>query len=221
MITAAVSNSFRLALAESVLGDQFKIALYTSAANLDADTTEYTTDGEVSGAGYATGGMDLEGITATLVGEAEDFDQRRKRISELSTMAAKFEGQRVDSDSLARMASGNVLRLIQHPQFQERCPLRLDKASEASWTITGNDGRPSMHAAGIQGQLTGQRADYLIFDDLIKSQSEAYSEVVRDRTWANFTAETRLLPVGRIVGIATRWHPRRPDRQATASSTGG
>jgi hypothetical protein len=65
-----------------------------------------------------------------------------------------------------------------------------------------------MHAAGIMGQLTGARSDYLIFDDLIKSQSEAYSEVVRERTWANFSsaAETRLLPDGKIVGISTRWH---------------
>jgi hypothetical protein len=64
MITAAVSNSFKLALAESVLSDQFKTALYSSAANLNADTTEYTTDGEVSGAGYSAGGMDLESTVA-------------------------------------------------------------------------------------------------------------------------------------------------------------
>jgi hypothetical protein len=46
--------------------------------------------------------------------------------------------------------------------------------------------------------LIGHRADYLIFDDLIKSQSDAYSETVRERTWANFSsaAETRLLPGG-------------------------
>ena len=75
-----------------------------------------------------------------------------------------------NSDSLATMASSNVLRLVQHPGFQERWPLTLDKAAAAQWTILGNDGRPSMHAAGITGQLTGQRADYLIFDDLIKSQ---------------------------------------------------
>jgi len=113
-----------------------------------------------------------------------------------------------NSDSLAGLASGNVLRLIQHPEFQARWPLALDKAAAAQWTITGNDGRPSMHAAGIMGQLTGQRADFLIFDDLIKSQSDAYSEVVRERTWANFSsaAETRLLPDGKIAGIATRWH---------------
>lgn len=58
------------------------------------------------------------------------------------------------------------------------------------------------------GQLTGQRADFLLFDDLIKSQTDAYSEVIRERTWANFSsaAETRLLPDGKIVGIQTRWH---------------
>jgi hypothetical protein len=64
MITVAISNSFKLALAESVLGDQFKIALYTSDANLNVDTTEYTTNGEVSGPGYTAGGMDLESIVA-------------------------------------------------------------------------------------------------------------------------------------------------------------
>jgi predicted phage terminase large subunit-like protein len=113
-----------------------------------------------------------------------------------------------NSDPLARLASGNVLRLVQHSEFQERYPFTLDKATEAQWTIHGNDGRPSMHAAGIMGQLTGQRADFLIFDDLIKSQSECMSEVIRERTWANFlsAAETRLLPDGKIVGISTRWH---------------
>lgn len=113
-----------------------------------------------------------------------------------------------NSDSLARLASGNVLRLIQYPEFQERWPLTLEKAAEGQWTIAGNDGRPSMHAAGIAGQLTGHRADFLVFDDLIKSQSDAMSDVVRERTWGNFSsaAETRLLPDGKIVGIQTRWH---------------
>lgn len=34
----------------------FKIALYTNQATLNAGTTAYTTDGEVTGAGYAAGG---------------------------------------------------------------------------------------------------------------------------------------------------------------------
>src|SRR5205823_11830319 len=35
--------------------------------------------------------------------------------------------------------------------------------------VKGNDGRPTLHSAGINGQLTGHRAKLLIFDDLIKS----------------------------------------------------
>jgi predicted phage terminase large subunit-like protein len=113
-----------------------------------------------------------------------------------------------NSDGLSRMSAGNILRLIQSPQFQEIQPVELDKATEQTFLVSGNDGRPTLHAAGINGQLTGHRAKFLIFDDLIKSLSEAYSEVVRERVWSNFNsaAETRLLPDGRIVGIHTRWH---------------
>jgi hypothetical protein len=39
--------------------DVFKIALYTSAANLDATTTVYTTSSEVVGVGYTAGGNTL------------------------------------------------------------------------------------------------------------------------------------------------------------------
>jgi len=37
----------------------FKIALYTEAANLDANTTAYTTTGEIVSAGYTAGGLAL------------------------------------------------------------------------------------------------------------------------------------------------------------------
>lgn len=37
----------------------FKIALYTNLATLNADTTAYTTDGEVAGSGYVAGGNAL------------------------------------------------------------------------------------------------------------------------------------------------------------------
>ena len=39
--------------------DTFKIALYTAAASLGADTTAYSTTGEVVGTGYAAGGIAL------------------------------------------------------------------------------------------------------------------------------------------------------------------
>ena len=37
----------------------FKIALYTNSASLNADTTAYTTSGEVSATGYTAGGQTL------------------------------------------------------------------------------------------------------------------------------------------------------------------
>lgn len=47
-----------------VTGDTFKIALYTSSANLGADTTVYTATGEVAnGNGYTTGGEVLVTVT--------------------------------------------------------------------------------------------------------------------------------------------------------------
>jgi hypothetical protein len=53
-----------------------------------------------------------------------------------------------NSDSLACLASGNVLRLVQHPEVQERWPLALDRASAAQWTIAGNDGTPKYDRRG-------------------------------------------------------------------------
>jgi predicted phage terminase large subunit-like protein len=112
-----------------------------------------------------------------------------------------------NSDGLSRMAAGNILRIVQSEAFQEICPLELDKATEQTFLAKGNDGRPTLHAAGINGQLSGHRAQYLCYDDLTKSLADAYSETIRERTWLNFNscAETRLLPNGRIIGIQTRW----------------
>lgn len=121
-----------------------------------------------------------------------------------------------NSDGLARLAAGNILRIVQSPQFQELCPTELDKASEQQFQVKGNDGRPTLHSAGINGQLTGHRAKFLLADDLIKSLADAYSETVRERVWSNFNsaAETRLLPDGQIVMIHTRWSLQDPIQQA-------
>jgi hypothetical protein len=47
---------------ENFTSGNYKIALYTSLANLDSSTTAYTTSGEVSGAGYTAGGKALVNI---------------------------------------------------------------------------------------------------------------------------------------------------------------
>jgi len=57
-----VTNTFKTGLPSGVFNfntgttQVFKIALYTNAATLDATTTGYTSDGEVSASGYTAGG---------------------------------------------------------------------------------------------------------------------------------------------------------------------
>jgi len=43
-------------------GDTFKLALYTSLADIGAATTAYTTTGEISGTGYSAGGVTLTSL---------------------------------------------------------------------------------------------------------------------------------------------------------------
>lgn len=61
-ITTTYTKAHKLATytgAFDASSDVLKIALYDNTANLDADTTVYTTTGEVSGAGYTAGGITL------------------------------------------------------------------------------------------------------------------------------------------------------------------
>jgi len=70
-ITQAMATSFKVEILDgihnfgvgvvraSTAADTFKIALYTSAANLSATTTAYTVTGEVVGTGYTAGGNTL------------------------------------------------------------------------------------------------------------------------------------------------------------------
>jgi hypothetical protein len=46
----------------AVGGDTFRIALYTAAADLGADTTQYTTAGQITGTGYTAGGLVLTNL---------------------------------------------------------------------------------------------------------------------------------------------------------------
>jgi len=67
-ISQAMCTSFKAELLLGVhdfrhtSGDTFKIALYTSSASLDADTTAFTTSNEVSGTNYSSGGNELDKV---------------------------------------------------------------------------------------------------------------------------------------------------------------
>jgi hypothetical protein len=64
-ITQAMCTSFKKGILDSTFNfsntttQVFRIALYTSAADLGAATTAYTTTGETSGTGYTAGGNAL------------------------------------------------------------------------------------------------------------------------------------------------------------------
>lgn len=65
-ISQTQCTSFVAELYEAVhnlVTDTIKIALYTSSAAINADTTVYTTSGEVSSANYTAGGVVLTGAT--------------------------------------------------------------------------------------------------------------------------------------------------------------
>lgn len=63
-------------------------------------------------------------------------------------------------------------------------------------------------ATGIEGPVTGRRADLVLIDDPIKGHAEADSAAHREHLWNWYRTElsTRVKPRGRIVLIVTRWH---------------
>lgn len=67
-ITTAICNSFKQEILEGVHAstDTYKIALYTDAATLSADTTAYSSTNEVIGVGYTAGGESLTGYLSGL-----------------------------------------------------------------------------------------------------------------------------------------------------------
>ena len=64
-ILQTATTSFKVQLLQAVHNfgptspNTFYIALYTAAANINADTTVYTTSGQVTGTGYTAGGNPL------------------------------------------------------------------------------------------------------------------------------------------------------------------
>lgn len=81
-ITQALTTTFKVQLLKGLHdfsaagGHTFKIALYTSAADLGASTTDYTATNEVVGTGYVAGGATLTNVEPSATGTTAllDFD---------------------------------------------------------------------------------------------------------------------------------------------------
>lgn len=63
-------------------------------------------------------------------------------------------------------------------------------------------------AAGVGSAITGFGSDYLLIDDPFRGREDADSKSERERVWEWFRsdASTRLMPRGRTIILATRWH---------------
>ena len=65
-LTQTMTTSFKAELPQAVhnlLSNTIQMALYTSAATLNANTTAYTSSNEVVASGYTAGGIVLTGVT--------------------------------------------------------------------------------------------------------------------------------------------------------------
>lgn len=104
--------------------------------------------------------------------------------------------------------SRNIRARFKDPEFQavfKDARLSPDGQGVEAWFTTQNGG---YIAAGIGTGITGKGGNILIYDDPVKDQEAADSEVIRKATydWYQSTFRTRLAPGGGILGIQTRWH---------------
>ncbi len=91
-ITSALCTSYKLQLLSGVhlSTDTYKIALYTSAASLDASTATYSSTNEVpNGSGYTTGGATLSGFATSSSGTTAWLDWTSDPSWPASTITAR------------------------------------------------------------------------------------------------------------------------------------
>lgn len=123
MITQSLTASFKQELLEGVHdfsetgGDTFKIALYTSSANLNSATLIYSTTNEVVGTGYTAGGGTLGNLGITLSGTTaytswEDFTWVN---TTLTAAGALIYNASKGNRSVAVLNFGGVYATSAHP----------------------------------------------------------------------------------------------------------
>lgn len=117
-ITQAIASTFKQELLAGVHnfsssgGNTFKLALYTSSANLDSSTTVYTTSNEVVGTGYTAGGATLVNATGSpyLSGTTAyiDFDDYTWTAATISAAGALIYNSTQGNKAVAVLSFGGT-----------------------------------------------------------------------------------------------------------------
>lgn len=101
---------------------------------------------------------------------------------------------------------GRGVRGLIEEHAKQLCVRVRGDARAAGGFLTESGGE--YFAVGVNGAVTGRRADLALVDDPVRSMTEAESYSAREHLWGWFGSElvTRLKPAGRIVLVMTRWH---------------
>jgi predicted phage terminase large subunit-like protein len=101
--------------------------------------------------------------------------------------------------------------IIRQKQYRRIFDTQLASDSQAAdeWALTNGS---EYMGAGLLAGITGNRADGVIWDDLIKGREQADSDVVRNKTWDAYFDDllTRKKPNAWEIGVTTRWHEDDP-----------
>jgi len=112
---------------------------------------------------------------------------------------------------LPRKFGRRARSIIQQPVYNRIFNTLLSEESKAADEWALQNGSEWM-AAGILTGITGNRADGIVWDDLIKGREQADSPVIRQKTWEAYIDDllTRKKPQAWEIGITTRWHEDDP-----------
>lgn len=116
---------------------------------------------------------------------------------------------------LATRFGRKTRNLIGSKRYQTLFNVQLAKDSQAKnqWEVVPGEDSDSQDggeyfAVGVEGTVTGRRADGGIIDDPVKGREDAESERTRDKQWDWYLTDflTRLKPQAWKLIIQTRWH---------------
>src|ERR1700730_3899805 len=101
--------------------------------------------------------------------------------------------------------------IVRQRQYRRIFDTGLSQESSAADEWSLENGSEFM-GAGILAGITGNRADGVVWDDLIKGREQADSKIIRDKTWDAYTDDllSRKKPKAWEIGITTRWHEDDP-----------